>query len=365
MSAGKAILLLGRRDEPTDGVLDYCQMLREAAARRGLLFELVQVAWADKSWGAALAELRKQAEAWRGQWVLLQFTTLAWSRRGFPLRAPRVLSLLRQCGVRTGVVFHDFFPLPGKGVASKLRQYSQARALRQLYSLSDLSVFTVPVNKVSWLPLHRDKATFVPVGSNFPEPNSRSASSHSTASEKPPTIAVFGITGGDRGDAEVSDIEYAVKSAHSNGLPLRLAAIGRGCEVFEAKLRRAFAGTGIEVAVPGLMPAADLACALAGATVLLCVRGQVSSRRGSAIAGIACGLPIVGYCGEETGFPITEAGVMLLNQGDREGLAQALRTVLSDEKLHEELKQRSEAAALKYFSWDAITLQFVAALSGR
>jgi glycosyltransferase involved in cell wall biosynthesis len=364
MNAGKAILLIGKRDEPTDGVLDYCQMLREAAARRGLLFELVQVAWAEKGWGAALSDLRKQAEAWRGQSVLLQFTTLAWSRRGFPLRAPRVLRLLRECGVRTGVVFHDFLPLPGKGVVGKLREYTQARALRQLYSLSDLSVFTVPVHKVRWLPLRRDKATFVPVGSNFPEPN-RSANSHSTASEKAPTIAVFGITGGDRGDAEVSDIEYAVKSAHSNGLPLRLAAIGRGCEVFETKLRRAFAGTSIEVSVPGLMPAADLACALASARVLLCVRGQVSSRRGSAIAGIACGLPIVGYRGEETGFPITEAGVMLLNQGDREGLAQALRTVLSNEKLYEELKQRSEAAALKYFSWDAITLQFVAALSDR
>jgi glycosyltransferase involved in cell wall biosynthesis len=363
MSAGRAILLVGRRDEPTDGVLDYCEMLREAAARRGLFFELARVAWTEKGWGGALAELRKQAEAWRDQWVLLQFTTLAWSQRGFPLRAPHVLKLLRQSGVRTGIVFHDFFPVPGKGIVGKAREICQARALRQLYALSDLSIFTVPVNKVGWLPMRRDKATFIPVGSNFPETGC-STNNHPPAPAKAPTIAVFGITGGERGDTEVSDIEYAVKSAHSNGVPLRLAAIGRGCEVFETKLRQAFAGTNIEVSVPGLMPANDLGCALAGATVMLCVRGHVSSRRGSAIAGIVCGLPIVGYRGEETGFPITEAGAILVNENDREGLARALTSVLTDENLCRQLQSRSRAAAAEYFSWDAIASQFISALSG-
>jgi len=363
MSAGKTILLLGRRDEPTDGVLDYCEMLRAAAARRGLFFELARVGWAEKGWGAALAELRKQAESWRDQWVLLQFTTLAWSHRGFPLRAPHVLRLLRQSGVRTGVVFHDFFPVRDKGIVGKAREISQARALRQLYALSELSIFTVPVNKVGWLPMRRDKAIFIPVGSNFPESDC-SAKQDSSAPAKTPTIAVFGITGGDRGGVEVGDIEYAVKAAHSNGLPLHVAAIGRGCEVFETKLREAFAGTSIEVSVPGLMPAVDLARTLAGSTVLLCVRGHVSSRRGSAIAGIVCGIPIVGYRGEETGFPITEAGTILVNQNDREGLARALTSVLTDESLCRQLRLRSRGAAAQYFSWDAIASQFISALSG-
>ena len=43
MSAEKAILLLGRRDEPTDGVADYCEKLREAGVQRGLSFEIVPV----------------------------------------------------------------------------------------------------------------------------------------------------------------------------------------------------------------------------------------------------------------------------------------------------------------------------------
>ncbi len=363
MSGEKAVLLLGRRDEPTDGVEDYCRMLQEAAARRGLSFEIARVGWAEKGWRAALGELRRQAAAeWRGRWVLLQFTTLAWSRRGFPLRAPHVLRELRQCGARPGIVFHDFAPLPGKGLIGGAREFSQSRAFRQLYALSELAVFTVPVNKISWLPLRREKAVFIPVGSNFPEVDSPTLPD-ACFPPGAPTVAVFGITGGDTGRREVSDIAYALKAVCSQGILPRLAAIGRGSEVFEKELRQALKGSGIEISVPGLMPSADLARTLARSSVLLCVRGHVSSRRGSAIAGIACGLPIVGYRGDETGFPVVEAGVLLVNQDDQVGLASALVNVLTEEKLRNELRCRSKAAARDYFSWDVIASQFAAGMA--
>ena len=163
------------------------------------------------------------------------------------------------------------------------------------------------------------------------------------------TVAVFGFTGGAEGTEEVGDITYAMKRVQSRGVPLRLVAIGRGTEVFEGALREALNGSGIELSMLGLMPAEDLVQALAGAQVLLCVRGHVSSRRGSAIAGIVCGVPIVGYRGAETGFPITEAGVRLVDLRDREGLVEALAQVLTDEKLYRELRQRSVAAARGIF----------------
>src|SRR6202051_3666891 len=189
-SAEKAILLLGRRDEPTDGVADYCEKLREAGLEQGLSCEPVQLSWAEHGWGPALAELRRSAAGWRDRWVLLQFTTLAWSRRGFPLRAPRVLDVLRQCGARPGVVFHDFSPLRGTGIVGHVREYCHLRVLRQLYARSDLAIFTVPPNKVSWLPMRREKAVFIPVGANCAEavPSIREESS------KIKTVAVYSIT---------------------------------------------------------------------------------------------------------------------------------------------------------------------------
>jgi glycosyltransferase involved in cell wall biosynthesis len=361
VSAEKAILLLGRRDEPTDGVADYCGKLSEAGPARGLAFEIARVHWAEKGWAAALAELRKAAASWRGLPVFLQFTTLAWSRRGFPLRAPRVLGVLRECGARPGVVFHDFFPLPGKGIVGRAREYSHLRVLRQLYARSEIAVFTVPLNKIAWLPLRREKAIFIPVGSNFPQPEIEI-----TQNERLPatvSVAVFGFTDGVRGVEEVGDIAYTLKFAKSRGVQLRLVALGRGSSKFEEPLRNALNGSGIEVSALGLMPPGDLIRALANSQALLCVRGQVSSRRGNVIAGIACGLPIVGYRGAETGFPITEAGVRLVEAGDREGLAQALASILTDEKLYRELCERSANAARKYFSWDAIATQFANALA--
>ena len=361
MNAEKAILLLGRRDEPTDGVSDYCEKLREAGLPRGLSFEPVRLLWAEKGWGSALAELRGAAAGWRDRWVLLQYTTLAWSRRGFPLRAPGVLHVLRQCGARPGVVFHDFSPLPGTGIVGNAREYCHLRVLRQLYARSDLAIFTVPVNKITWLPLRRDKAVFIPVGSNFPELDRKIKENDSL----PPTesVAVFGFTGGAQGIQEVEDIAYALRFVQSKGVRLRLMAIGRGSAEFEGALRKALNGSGIELSVLGLMPAKDLVQALASAQVLLCARGNVSSRRGSAIAGIACGLPIVGYRGAETGFPITEAGVKLVEPRDREELVQGLAEILTDEKLYRELRQRSVSAAQKYFCWDAIASQFADAMS--
>lgn len=361
MSREKAILLLGRRDEPTDGVADYCEKLREAGPARGLAFEIAQLLWAEKGWDHALAELRKAAASWRGLPVFLQFTTLAWSRRGFPLRAPRVLSVLRECGARSCVVFHDFFPLPGKGIVGRAREYCHLHVLRQLYARSELAIFTVPVDKIAWLPLRRDKAIFIPVGSNFPQPEVESTQNESLPPT--PSVAVFGFTDGIRGAEEVEDIAYAMKYTLSKGVRLRLVAIGRGSSEFEGALRSAFNSSGIEVSALGLMPPGDLIHALANAQALLCVRGQVSSRRGNVIAGIACGLPIVGYRGDETGFPITEAGVRLVEAHDREGLAQALASILTDEKLYRELRERSAAAARQYFSWDTIAAQFANALA--
>ena len=59
MNEKPMILLLGR-DEPTDGVVDYCEMLREAGTQRGLSFDLVRVPWAERGWRDGLAELREQ-----------------------------------------------------------------------------------------------------------------------------------------------------------------------------------------------------------------------------------------------------------------------------------------------------------------
>jgi glycosyltransferase involved in cell wall biosynthesis len=144
---------------------------------------------------------------------------------------------------------------------------------------------------------------------------------------------------------------------------LQLTVLGRNSEEAGGRLQSALDGAPLRVSVLGLLPAAEVARALSSADALLFVRGHVSSRRTSAIAGIACGLPVVAYRGEETGFPITEAGVVLVDQGDHQALADALCRVLTDDEWRQELCRRNVRAQRTHFSWEAIARRFLEALN--
>ncbi len=100
---------MGRRDMPTDGVEDYCIFLGQALGAKGIELNRAHVPWAERSWISALRQLSRDCIAWRGRWVLIQYTALMWSRRGFSASALIVVALLRRHGVRVAIVFHEAF----------------------------------------------------------------------------------------------------------------------------------------------------------------------------------------------------------------------------------------------------------------
>src|SRR5271168_1925265 len=63
----KFVALLGRRDTPTDAVEEYCRFLGAALTVHGYEMEIARVAWAERGWPAALAELKGEAGGWRGR----------------------------------------------------------------------------------------------------------------------------------------------------------------------------------------------------------------------------------------------------------------------------------------------------------
>jgi hypothetical protein len=65
MMEGRRILaLLGRPDEPTDAVEEYCRYLGGALRAYGIEMDFARVKWAERGWSAALRELRQNADAW-------------------------------------------------------------------------------------------------------------------------------------------------------------------------------------------------------------------------------------------------------------------------------------------------------------
>jgi glycosyltransferase involved in cell wall biosynthesis len=360
MSAERVIALLGRRDEPTDAVEDYCRLLGNALQEHSFSVELRRVPWNEHGWPASLNALRLQAESWRDTWVLLQYTNLAWSSRGFPGRFLRVLRVLRKAGARIAIVFHDPEPFGGTRLIDRFRRTVQLRVMREAIAFSDRTVLTVPPARLSWLQDPPSTVSFIPVGANLPLPLLEQ--DHDDVHD-PLTIAVYGITGGAPGDRETDEIVRVVRHVATKVGKLRLLVFGRHAEVRENSLRAGLRNSDVEVRVEGVIDADTLVERFAASDVLLFLRGTISSRRGSAIAGIACGLPVIGLRGPETDAPITEAGVVLLEGGAseealRQQFGETLVEILSDSTYRRHLVARSRSAQENSLSWPAIALRF-------
>ena len=118
-SSSRLIALLGKKDVPTDGVEDYCRFLSPAMGARGYAVEIARVPWAELGWIRAWVRLWQKSREWKGKWVLVQYTALMWSRRGFPLAFVIVLLMLKVRGARLVTVFHDVAPYSGKRLADR------------------------------------------------------------------------------------------------------------------------------------------------------------------------------------------------------------------------------------------------------
>lgn len=355
-----AIALLGKRDDPTDAVEEYCRYLADALRAHEVQLEIRHVPWEIHGWSEALKALQLQATQWRGTWVLVQYTALAWSSRGFPQKVLRTINILKSAGARVGVVFHDVESYPGTRLIDSVRRFAQVRTMRRALDLADLAVFTIPTEKISWLPAISPHAVFVPVGPNLPIP---STPLEPSPQGSVPTIGVFSITGGGSGDRETRVIIAAARHASERLGKLRLSVFGRHAELRETVLRDGLRDLPVDLSVKGVIDPAQVVHKLSTCDVLLFVRGSISSRRSSAIAGIACGLPVIAYRGLETAAPITDAGVVLVSPNQPDDLNAALVRVLSDAAYRVNLAARSRAAYQADFSWHTIAARFAAILT--
>ena len=360
------VALVGRRDEPTDGVQDYCVCLGKALRLHGVRIEVVSVPWAERGWIAALLGFVWQSAQWKKYYVLVQYTALGWSRRGFPFGLLPLLFLLRCRRVSFGVVFHDAAPYPGTRRVDRIRRATQQFVMKKMAAHADRVIMPANSENLTWLTLERTKVTFLPVGSNIPAPSdwiNSTARIEANGRDRSRTIAVFGITDGkERRKKEIAAIRELMQGVGKQISGVRFCVFGRGAKEAEPELRQAFNGSGIELSVFGLLPAEEIGEMLSRADVQIDVRAHISSRRGSVVAGIVCETPIVGFESSETDPTIREAGVVLVPIGDIGALTAAVTRILIDEPFREELRLRSRAASHNYFSWDTISDQLLRAL---
>jgi glycosyltransferase involved in cell wall biosynthesis len=81
------------------------------------------------------------------------------------------------------------------------------------------------------------------------------------------------------------------------------------------------------------------------------------------MAAVAHGLPVVGFEGAETSYPITEAGVALARPGNVDGLVNDILRIASEPGRAGQLRLKSRLAYERYFSWNRIAMSFEDALT--
>jgi glycosyltransferase involved in cell wall biosynthesis len=345
--------LLGRRDEPTDAVEEYCRYLGAALASRGYRLTSERVPWLDAGWPRIRRAIRGDAQKWKGCWVLLQYTALGWSRRAVPLALPRFMRELKRAGAHCAVVFHDAQPYPGSGIVQTAKRLVQASVMRALASRADLAILTVPLEQVRWLP-RRGRFAFVPVGANLPIPE-QDAQPLAQRGEAMPTVAIFSPTGGAAGHCEARVAADTFRRAAQTLGPIRLLMLGRNSEAAGERIRENLAGEErVRVETLGLLPPEGVVASLSRADAMLFIRGALSTRRGSGIAGIACGLPLIALEGAESAGPVRDAGVLWVAENQPQALAAAVVRLFQEPGLRQALAERSRAAFREHFCWQRI-----------
>lgn len=353
------VALLGRQEKPTDGVEDYCRYLTDALARRSVIMETTRFNWDEVGWISALRELRHRGSEWRGRWVVVHYTALAWSRRGFPVGILVALVILRRRGARCAVLFHE----PARQgspsrLRNKLRGSVQEWVIRECFRKAERAIFTVPLETIPWLPRNGSKAVYIPIGANIPAPALR-PDGEGSSPETPKTVAVFCLDKMPALGEELKDIVRAVEVACKMGTSFRLVFLGRGTAEAKAEISFALRNVPIEVCNLGLLDAAGASDLLSRSDAMLFVRGRLNQCRGSALAAVACGLPLIGYAGEVESTPLAKAGVMLVPYKDSSALGAALARVLTDRRLAEELRAKSIRIRDAHYSWDIIAAPYV------
>ena len=222
--------------------------------------------------------------------------------------------------------------------------------MRRLVGFVHVPFVTLEPAKLPW-PDNRLRSRLIqlPVGSNFP-----TAAIHTRGVKRAAfTVLVFGVSKGQEWQ-EAEEIATIMKAVSSEVAGVHLVVMGNGSRSVEHLLGQLLAEANVAVTTTGVITSEGIGEWLCNSDALLFVRGEVSARRGTVIAAISHSLPVVGYEGCETGWPVTEAGVALAPRGNPMELASALIRLAKDSKWRESSRLLSRNAFEQYFNWDGI-----------
>jgi hypothetical protein len=274
---------------------------------------------------------------------VIHYSQLAWSKRALPLGTVAVAALTRIFCSGTLWV-HDPDRIGVVRSRHRAGSFFKGIGLRLAIRIVGTGITSVHPSRVFWVTDRiRPRIAFCPTASNV-----------GGADNAPPadrfTISLFDkyVVSDPSKAGAISEFVVALRERVG---PLRIRVLGSGPPEAAAALARTLRELDVDADVPGHVTAEELRSRLAASHAFVVLRGPLSSRSGTVAAAIACGLPVVGFDGTETGPPLDAAGVIAVPIGDRAAIIDHLVRLEQRPDLRVALSKRSADVAEHTLNW--------------
>jgi UDP-glucose:(heptosyl)LPS alpha-1,3-glucosyltransferase len=295
---------------------------------------------------------RLLASGSRPEWVLLQYNPFRFGRCGFAPMLVRDARRLRQIGVPVAVMVHEAWVDP-VGWRNRLIRAWQRAQLSELLRVTD-GVMATTASVAHEL---GQRAVHIPVATNIsPVPTSREDARAALGLDGRLTVALFGRANPSRALGHAEAAIAALAQAHGAN-NLTIMNLGADAPTVRVPL-------GVEVHTPGALPPDELSLRLVTSDlVLLPTTDGVSTRRGTVMAALAHGRPVLGLRGRNTDAVLARAeGAMFLTPADdRAAFAEAAVELTRDPDRLRAIGAAGRELYESHFDWPA-TARSVAAV---
>jgi glycosyltransferase involved in cell wall biosynthesis len=318
----------------------------------GVSVNLLPDRFGPASWSALSRALRDPERRRRQVTLLLQYVP-----QGFGLRVMNLPFLVWLSSRREPlwVMVHEAaFPfIRGQPLKHHVLATVTRVMLGTIGSRADRTFVSVP----AWVPYLRRYARlrrtpeWLPVPSNLPTTSS-AVKSELRARLGIPAHAELLVHFGSYGGVVIAPFR-AVAARLLIPYPERwLLLVGRNSDRFRDELAQAHPELAGRLVGMGSLPPQDVADALHSADLAVyAFPDGVSGRRGSLMAALALGVPVLGTEGASTEpFWLEQQAVALVPAWDAEAMADAVTALLKDPARRADLAERGRAAYAKYFS---------------
>lgn len=287
------------------------------------------------------------------QWLVLQYNPFGYGRRGWCPWVPRTLQKIRRQHphLRVAAMFHETM-VPAWPWKFAVMHLWQSRLFRQVCRLSDAAF----VSTTRWQPqVTRACASLpchhLPVGSNIPLDETARDAARQTL-DLPSGALVLGIFGSAHVSRQLDWIAAAALEIRKAGREIIVAHVGPDA----AKIRDAMPG--LQVRSFGEQPADRVGMHLRAMDVLLApFCDGVSTRRGSVMAGLQHGVPVITTASSWTDRVLLNAqphGLLALQCDSAASFAAQTAAGLPAMLGDEGLSRRAAQFYHEHFAWEAI-----------